>query len=199
MRTTCHGFALSYNTSLLRCLMAAPARRAAAVRGSARSHHRPAAPAHDPHEAPSFVIVDLTHPGMRSVTAPVSEDQHQRRKRRPGKAQPGKCDLLRHQLSSSDGRTRGRLRCQSREVTHPVGLYRRALALRPGMLAAECFVHSTPPVRGAAGKLPGAAARRALAYDGPEGSELRQGRTRRLCARCGIAPWPRRVRRYKTR
>jgi hypothetical protein len=53
-------------------------------------HHRPGAPADDPHQPLSLVIVDLTHPQAFSHRASV-EDQ-----RLQGKPERGKPSLLRH-------------------------------------------------------------------------------------------------------
>ena len=54
-------------------------------------HHRPGAPADDPHQPPSFVIINLTHP-QPFRHRPSLGDLHP-----PGKPQPGgKPNLLRH-------------------------------------------------------------------------------------------------------
>jgi hypothetical protein len=61
-----------------------------------RGHHRPAAPADDPHQAPALVVVvDLPHPqafGHR----PSLGDQHSQEKL-PSRASTGTTDLRRHE------------------------------------------------------------------------------------------------------
>jgi hypothetical protein len=52
-------------------------------------HHRPAAPADDPHQTPAFVIIDLAY--AQPLTHPASLDH-----RRPRANDPGKPNLLRH-------------------------------------------------------------------------------------------------------
>ncbi len=53
-------------------------------------HHRPAAPADDPHQPMALVIVDLTHT-QTFTHRPSLADQYPR-----GKPQPGERNLLRH-------------------------------------------------------------------------------------------------------
>src|SRR6202007_644158 len=96
----------------------------------APGHHRPAAPADDPHQPPSLVIVDLTHPHP-FTHRPSLSDQYLREKtlarvHRPDALNPGS------QAPSARGRT-GLVKDGQQVAEHPSAV-RVLTAVGPGNL-----------------------------------------------------------------
>ncbi len=106
-------------------------------------HHRPAAPAHDPHQPPALVIIDLTHPQPFGHRPSLEDQQLSRHSASPAGANVTcygtracfkRCEIAgcvpeRRRVHRRDQRV-----APPRLMRHAPGLFRKLPAVRPGLI-----------------------------------------------------------------